>query len=118
MLRRRVPRRVQLLLVRLLPNTASLWPSACYLCFRMRTSDDCMQFVGWRAQLGAVVMPCCNWYLGARGCGMPLHQEDDLGVISPHRQVSVWKWAPGDALPPAVPPPDAPPDVLEGETPY
>ena len=80
--------------------------------------DDCMQFVGWRAKLGAVVMPCCNWYLGARGCGTPLHQEDDLGVISPHRQVSVWKWAPGDALPPAVPPPDAPPDVLEGDTPY
>jgi hypothetical protein len=80
--------------------------------------DDCMQFVGWRAQLGAVVMPCCHWYLGACDCGTPLHQEDDLGVISPHRQVSVWKWAPGDALPPAVPPPDAPPDVLEGETPY
>ena len=80
--------------------------------------DDCMQFVGWRAQLGAVVMPCCNWYLGARGCGTPLHQEDDLGVISPHRQVSVFKWAPGDALPPAVPLPDAPPDVLEGDTPY
>ena len=79
--------------------------------------DDCMQFVGWRAQLGAVVMPCCNWDLGARGCGTPLHQEDDLAVISPHRQVSVWKWAPGDTLPPAVPPPDAPPDVLEGDAP-
>jgi hypothetical protein len=76
--------------------------------------DECLEYVSWSAQLGAVVMPCCNWYLGAKGCGPPLHEEDDLGVVSPHRQVSVWKWAPGDALPAAVPPPDAPP---VGETP-
>ena len=76
--------------------------------------DECLEYVRWSAQLGAVVMPCCNWYLGAKGCGPPLHEEDDLGVVSPHRQVSVWKWAPGDALPAAVPPPDAPP---VGETP-
>jgi hypothetical protein len=76
--------------------------------------DECLEYVRWSAQLGAVVMPCCNWYLGAKGCGPPLYEEDDLGVVSPHRQVSVWKWAPGDALPPAVPPPDAPP---VGETP-
>ena len=76
--------------------------------------DECLEYVSWSAQLGAVVMPCCNWYLGAQGCGPPLYEEDDLGVVSPHRQVSVWKWAPGDALPPAVPPPDAPPT---GETP-
>jgi hypothetical protein len=73
-----------------------------------------IRYVRWSAQLGAVVMPCCNWYLGAKGCGPPLHEDDDLGVISPHRQVSIWRWAPGDALPHAVPPPDAappPPDV-------
>jgi hypothetical protein len=52
---------------------------------------------------------------------IPAEQSNGRDIpahLAPHRQVSVWKWAPGDALPPAVPPPDAPPDVLEGDTPY
>ena len=68
--------------------------------------DECLQYVRWRQALGAIVMPCCNWYLGAVGCGPPLHEADDLGVISPHRQLSVWEWVPGDKLPEVVPPPD------------
>lgn len=67
--------------------------------------DDSLRHVRWRSALAAVVMPCCNFYAAADGCGAPLHQEDDLGVVSPHRQVSVWCWRRGDALPPAVPPP-------------
>lgn len=67
----------------------------------------CLRHVRWRAALAAVVMPCCNWY-GADstdGVGPPAFEEEDGGVVSPHRLVRVWEWCRGQSLPPAVPEP-------------
>lgn len=67
--------------------------------------DECMKYVDWQDALGAIVMPCCNWYMSAQRCGPPFHEADDFGIISPHRLMRVWKWLRSDTLPPAVPPP-------------
>ena len=66
--------------------------------------DECVRYVRWRRVLAAVVMPCCNFYAAADGCGAPLHSAPDPGIISPHRDVNVWCWQRGEVLPPPVPP--------------
>lgn len=55
--------------------------------------STCVSLCQWKKALGAVVIPCCNWYKSAEGCGRPLHEADDLGVVSPHRSVRCWSWA-------------------------
>eukprot|EP00966_Prymnesium_polylepis_P331525 7387091-Prymnesium_polylepis.1 len=45
----------------------------------------CLQQCRWTRALGAVVIPCCNWYKSGTECGEPVHAADDLGIVSPHR---------------------------------
>ena len=68
--------------------------------------STCVRLCHWNKALGAVVIPCCNWYKSAEGCEAPLHEADDLGIVSPHRLVRCWGWTSEQThLPPAVPPP-------------
>ena len=65
----------------------------------------CLRQVSWRDALAAIVIPCCNWYKAAAGCAAPCHEAEDLGIVSPHRLVRVWRWTRDDqCLPCDVPP--------------
>mmetsp|Transcript_36858 Transcript_36858/g.93917 ORF Transcript_36858/g.93917 Transcript_36858/m.93917 type:complete len:406 (+) Transcript_36858:108-1325(+) len=66
--------------------------------------------VRWRHALGAIAMPCCNFYKAlSLPDAKPLVEQEDAGVVSPHRLVRAWLWTATTAesrLPSAVPRPD------------
>lgn len=66
--------------------------------------STCLAHVSWARSLGAIQLPCCDWYSSTRGCGPPAYEGEDHGVVSPHRLVRVWRWTSEQCLPPAVPP--------------
>ena len=68
----------------------------------------CLRLVRWQVALGAVVLPCCDWYgtISTAGCGAPMHEAEDPAIVSPHRLVRVWQWGSGECLPSAVRPPE------------
>ena len=94
--------------VRAKVEDAGVWSAPRVLLVLAHAHVDlptCLEHVRWRDALGAIVLPCCNWYALAPNLGAPAYASDDLGVVSPHRLVRVWRWRRDECLPTAVPPP-------------
>ena len=66
---------------------------------------ECIRRVRWRSAIAAVVIPCCDNYAISAATGPPMFEEEDGGVVSPHRLVRIWRWTRNHELPPGVPPP-------------
>mmetsp|Transcript_23041 Transcript_23041/g.64835 ORF Transcript_23041/g.64835 Transcript_23041/m.64835 type:complete len:370 (-) Transcript_23041:55-1164(-) len=66
-----------------------------------------LRAVRWRKALAAVAMPCCNYYKAlSLPDATPIFEQEDPGVVSPHRLLRIWRWTADDAeLPAAVPRP-------------
>ena len=66
---------------------------------------ECIRRVRWRSAIAAVVIPCCDNYAISAATGPPMFEEEDGGVVSPHRLVRIWRWTRNHELPPGVPSP-------------
>ena len=60
---------------------------------------ECIRRVRWRSAIAAVVIPCCDNYAISAATGPPMFEEEDGGVVSPHRLVRIWRWTRNHELP-------------------